>query len=413
MKHEHALTRRIGKDTFTFKLIVFSAIYIFLMQGDLSYADRIMSTYNVPENSSGLAWDGNLIWIGGVGDGGDWIRSFDPVSGQISDSIEAPVQDCIGLAYVEGRLSYLSPRSDTTYFVSPEGYDVAFENPIENLGGLGVHGNSLWSATYSQPRGTLIKITENGRTLRSMPFSGRHSRDMAFHEGRLYVADRLSQEIRVVNPETGRFIKTFPTPGINPDGITSDGDFLWLLDDGDEEAGDLLYKIHVAPDGNIRFSRIYHNFGSVVIGEEPEFDIWIYNDGDRTASLSDFEFRNGNDEIFIPHMWLFPEDGIIGGDSAQFTVTFRPAYADSVGIEFSFSFDVDPETYWINFEGKGISNRRDIIVHTRILDFGSTRTGEFVRGSNLRYLEIENNGGGMLTFGGLRIFNQAFFLGFF
>lgn len=375
------------------------------------FADIIVDTYDVPENSSGLAWDGNVLWIGGVGNRGGWIRAYDVENEQIVDSIRAPVADCLGLAFINNRLAYLSPRCDTTFFVSQDGYEVGFANPFGNLGGLGADGNTLWSATYSDSPGVVLHLDEFGRILQSMPFSGRHGRDVAFHRERLYVADRLAQEIRIVNPESGRFIRTFDTPTRNPDGLASDGEYLWLLDDGDNKSGDKLYKILITPDGNMRLSSLAHNFGSLVIDDEVNWTLWVYNDGSRTAELINYEC-DGNDDILTPNMWSFPRT-IEPGDSAALDVTFGPAYYDSVFLRFALTYNLDRQAYWIDLRGKGVNPRRDILIRQRQLDFGITLTGQYVNSSNLRYLLVENNGGEPLTIGDLIFSNESFFHGYY
>ncbi|MFH0766175.1 MAG: PQQ-binding-like beta-propeller repeat protein [Calditrichota bacterium] len=372
----------------------------------------VLAVYDIPSFSSGLACDGNYIWIGGMGPKGGWIRAFDPNLGEIVDSIRAPVPDCLGLAWLNDRLIYLSPRSDTTYMVSRNGFTPLFTNPMKNLGGLASDNGDLWSATYSDPRGALLKIDKSGRVIRSLPFSGRHSRDMAFHRGRVFVADRLTHEIHSANPETGRFINTLRSPGINPDGLTSDGEYLWLSDDGDEKSLDKLYKIWVRPDGNIRLSALDHNYGSVVINGTKTWTLWVYNDGARPAQRVRLESREGNEDLFVPHVWAFPEV-IQPGDSAGLRITFQPAYQDSVHIEYGLTYDLDRETYWVDVRGKGVRPRRDILVSPRQLDFGLTRYGYGVRSSNLQYLMVENNGGEPLTIRELNFSQPYFFCGFY
>ena len=400
----------ISPKSFTF--FVFLSVLLSVLIVGNSNADRILSTIDIPENSSGLAFDGRLLWIGGIGPMGNWIRALDPATGEINDSLPAPVPDCIGLTWFRNGLAYLSPRSDTTYLVTPEGSIPLFCNPYSNLGGLGSDGESLWSSTYSSPSGTVIRMDGDGQVILSMPYTGRHSRDLAFHNDRLIIPDRLAQEIRLVNPVTGRFIRTFPSPGFNPDGLTSDGEYLWLMDDGDQKNGDRLYHVQLSPDGFIRFSSLSHNYGSVVINEEENWILWIYNDAARPARLVSFDIENGNDDIFVPHLWAFPES-IAAGDSVGLTITFQPAYQDSVQIDFGLTFDLDRETYWVNCRGKGVRPRRDILISQRQLDFGTARFGDYLRSSNLRFLLIENNGGEPLTIRDLQFSDESFFYGFY
>lgn len=396
--------------------ILFMALALLIYLGALNVptavlAENVIGGWDIPPNSAGLAWDGDLFWIGGVGANGNWIRALDPESGQIVDSIRAPEADCIGLTWFQGRLAYISPRSDRTYFVGRNGNEVAFDNPLENLGGLGVDGDYFWSATYSQRRGTIILMDSEGSVIRSMPYNGRHSRETAFLRGKVYVADRLEQEIRVVNPESGQFIRTFDTPASNPDGLTSDGTFLYLIDDGDEKSTDRLYKLSVPQDGGMRYSAIAHNFGSVVIEDEKVWSLWIYNDGARETELIDFEALDGNDDIFVPHLWNIPSP-IAPGDSAELRISFQPAYEDSTHILFRLTYDLDRDFQQINLRGKGVRDRRDILIIQRTIDFGVTRCGQHVNASNLRYLLIENNGGTPLTVESLEFSEESFFHGF-
>ncbi len=408
--------KNIGNDDAT-SMIRFSTgmitviLVIILISGTVG-ADPIIETFDIPEYSSGLAWDGEFLWIGGIGERGEWIRSLDPESGLIVDSIRAPIPDCIGLAALNGGLAYQSPRSDQTYYVNRNGSMVAFDNPLPNLGGLGKDGTTFWTATFSAQNGTILQLDAKGRVLRSMPFTGRHTRDAAFHRGRVFVADRLAQEIREVNPESGRFVRTFETPGNNPDGLTSDGTYLWMIDNGVDGETDRLYKVLTILDGNIRFSTLNHNFGSVQIGEMVEWDLWVFNDGARRARLIELQSRDGNEDIFVPYVWRFPEY-LAGGDSALMRFAFEPGYEDSVRIQWGFTYDIDDETYWVDLRGKGIRRERNIVIHQRVIDFGETRCGALVNGSNLRYLEIESEGAEPLRIEELRFSNDSFWSGYY
>jgi len=373
-------------------------------------ADPVVAAYDIPANSSGLAWDGRLLWFGGVGEGGDWIRAFDPESGSIVDSLPAPIPDCYGLAWFQGRLAYLSPRSDSIYLVSRDAPVQHIANPYPHMGGLAVDGATIWTASNSQPARTLIQLDRAGRVLRSMPFTSRQSRDLAYHRGQLFVADRLFQQVRVITPQSGRLTRIFSTPGSNPDGITSDGEYVWLIDSGGK-SGDRLYKLLVRQGGGIRLSALAHNYCSVVIDHEIIWTLWVYNDGFHTAELIDFEVE-GNDDIIVPHWYAFPEH-IQPGDSVGLRISFRPAYRDSVHINLKLTYDIDHVENWVNLRGKGVRPGREIVIAQRELDFGMTRHGFHIRSSNLQHLLLENNGGEPLTVSELRFTDDSFFAGFY
>ena len=53
---------------------------------------------------------------------------------------------------------------------------------------------------------------------------------LEYSAGRLYVADRLSNSILVVDPVSGAVERTIPQPGFAIDGISHDGANLWTID---------------------------------------------------------------------------------------------------------------------------------------------------------------------------------------
>ncbi len=51
------------------------------------------------------------------------------------------------------------------------------------------------------------------------------------HDGRLlWLADRLSDELYAVDPESGEVVRSLPSPGFIPRGLAWDGHYLWVVD---------------------------------------------------------------------------------------------------------------------------------------------------------------------------------------
>jgi len=380
-----------------------------LLSSQAAHSQDVTPVFDVPQHSRGVAWAWDKLWIGGVAERGDWIRAYDPVNGALLDSIRAPVPDCLSLEGHRDGLVYLSARSDSTYLVTERGVR-SFPNPFRHFAGLGSDGNTLWGATFFAPQGTLFQMDMAGRVLSAVPFGGMQSRDMAFLKGRLYIADQITQTIRVINPATGRLIRNLVVPGLNPSGVASDGEGLWVLNEGDSKPSDRIYHINVRPEGGMRFSALQHNFGSVVINENREWTLWIYNDGPRSTRLTTFEARDGNEDIFIPHVWNFPQT-IESGDSIGLGITFRPAYQDSVRILFAFAYDLDRVENIVDLRGKGVRRQRNIIIPERNLSFGLCYFGKGSENSNLRHLIIENAGGEPLTVREIRFSDNSFLTG--
>jgi len=380
-----------------------------LFQAGAVFAEDIRQTFEVPRHSRGLGCAWGKLWVGGVGDRGDWIWGYDPSSGALVDSLPAPVPDCFGLEGTGDGLAYLSTRSDSLYLITHDGIS-AIAKPNANLAGLAYDGDAIWGATYFQPQASVFKFDRQGRVLVSMPFVGRQSRDMAYHQNRLYIADQLTGYIRVVDPSTGRLIRVMNTPGANPSGLASDGQDLWALDEGDQKSTSRVYRIYVRPEGGIRLSSLYHNYGSVVIDGSRSWTVWIYNDGPRDTRLLDLTTSDGNADIFRVHVWN-PPDFIAAGDSASLVIDFEPAYQDSVHMFVGLTYDLDRAENVINLRGKGVRSQRDILISERTLNFGLAYYGPGMRISNLLNLQIESNGGEPLTIRELRFGDAAYSTG--
>jgi len=392
-------------------LIGFLVLSLGFQTGE-AFGDRVIAQFDIPGNSSGLAFDGRLLWVGGEGARSGWIWSIDPNNGSIVDSIPAPAPDCIGMEWMGDRLAFISGRSDSTYLITRDGIVQAFRNPYRYMSGVTADSVALWGSTYYDPVGALVRYDLQGRILSTVPHSGRQSRDMTFHQGKIFITDLLSQTVRILTPSNGRLVRAFNGLGSNPDGLTSDGEYLYLTTDGPSKNGDKLYKISIRPEGGIRLSSLFYNFGSVVIDGEKNWTLWIYNDGAQSTRLVSLQPADGNGDIFIPNVWQFPTT-IAPGDSVGLTFTFSPAFAESAHVRYGLTYDLDRVTNWVDLRGKGVRQPRDIIVRQRRIDFGQVLSGPFVRLSGMRLLEVESNGGDPLTINTIIFSNDAFSCGNF
>lgn len=81
----------------------------------------------------------------------------------------------------------------------------------------------------------LSALATTGDTVRAIPSPGENSQGLAFDGTRLWVADRLTDQIYKVNPDDGAIEDSLPTPGYVPRGITWDGNRVWCIDAENEE----------------------------------------------------------------------------------------------------------------------------------------------------------------------------------
>lgn len=95
--------------------------------------------------------------------------------------------------------------------------------------GIAYDGQELWLSVRDQPLLLQVNLI-NGETIRALNLPRGRLGPLDFAAGRLYVADRLSHSILVVDAESGAVVGTISQPGFALDGVCFDGASLWSLD---------------------------------------------------------------------------------------------------------------------------------------------------------------------------------------
>ncbi len=95
--------------------------------------------------------------------------------------------------------------------------------------GVAYDGEDLWLSVKDSPQLVLVNIV-NGARIRILHLLRGRFGPIDYFAGRLYVADRLSNAVLVVDPETGTIERSIPQPGFAIDGICHDGASLWVID---------------------------------------------------------------------------------------------------------------------------------------------------------------------------------------
>lgn len=95
--------------------------------------------------------------------------------------------------------------------------------------GICYDGSDLWIHRINSSH--LIKINIiNGETLRTISLTQGEYQFMDFHDSTLYVYDRTSNTIRLVNPEGEETISSISSPAFQIAGLCYDGTHIWVLD---------------------------------------------------------------------------------------------------------------------------------------------------------------------------------------
>ena len=97
------------------------------------------------------------------------------------------------------------------------------------MAGIAYDGKDLWLSIKNSPQLVQVNIV-TGTQIRVLNLLRGNFGCLDFAAGRLYVADRLSNAILVVDPDSGEIERSIPQPGFAIDGVSHDGDNLWTID---------------------------------------------------------------------------------------------------------------------------------------------------------------------------------------
>ncbi len=99
----------------------------------------------------------------------------------------------------------------------------------QDAGGIAYDGEDLWLSIRGTSQLVLVNIV-NGAQIRMINLIRGNFGPLDYMNQRLYIADRLTNAILVVDPENGAIERSIPQPGLAIDGICHDGSSLWTID---------------------------------------------------------------------------------------------------------------------------------------------------------------------------------------
>jgi hypothetical protein len=95
--------------------------------------------------------------------------------------------------------------------------------------GIAYDGKDLWLSVKGSSQLVQVNIV-TGAQIRVLNLLRGNFGCLDFAAGRLYVADRLSNAVLVVDPQSGAIERSIPQPGFAIDGVSFDGVNLWTID---------------------------------------------------------------------------------------------------------------------------------------------------------------------------------------
>ena len=95
--------------------------------------------------------------------------------------------------------------------------------------GVCYDGDDLWITVRNSSQIVKLNIV-TGTTIRVLTLTRGDFGPIDFSGSRLYITDRLTNSVLVVDPETGRIEKALSNPGFSLNGVAYDGVNLWTID---------------------------------------------------------------------------------------------------------------------------------------------------------------------------------------
>ena len=214
---------------------------------------NIISTFKAPGPSpQGLAWDGAYLWLSD--DSTDTIYKINPQDGSVLFSFDSPGPEPKGLTSDTTHIWSLDDSLRYIYKLNKETGAVidSISFPVEinylNTEGLQFHGLT-WDGRYFYTNfkagwsSSIIRINPNDSEVDISFFCD--AEDLAFDGACLWCVDSQDGHYKgfIEKRELpyGTRSAYFRTPGYYPTGLTFDGNYLWITDNGT----DSLYKIQI------------------------------------------------------------------------------------------------------------------------------------------------------------------------
>ena len=104
--------------------------------------------------------------------------------------------------------------------------ELDFPQPVA---GIAYDGKDLWLSVKNSSQLVQVNIV-TGTLIRELNLLRGNVGCLDFAARRLYVADRLTNSVLVVDPGGGTIERSIPQPGFAIDGISHDGSNLWTID---------------------------------------------------------------------------------------------------------------------------------------------------------------------------------------
>ncbi len=372
-----------------------------LMMFGILFAEwTIVETYPIPENTSGLAWDGEYLYCGTYLADIDGVYRIDPADGSCTLIFNGTMGDTYDLTWDGANLWAIGHAGGVNTparacKLDMQGNILAqLTMPVHDMSGIVWDDGHFWVAAYDDPDGYIYKIDDQGNILDGYDAPYYQPWSLCMEGEYLWMVDNWSNEIFKIDPADGSVLETYIFEMEDPAGIVFDGTYFWYCDDGVGN-DNCLHKVDPNGEGfaNIELGWEEHDFGEVVIGTPETVTLPISSNGTCDLVISDWTVSNDafsisvDIPIVITHGTTFdleitcdPEH--IGSTTATMDIVSNaPNHpAETVSLR-TFAMDAQPR----------------IVVQPDVIHFGTVRLGSLTG----RSMWIKNMGVQDLSLSGI------------
>lgn len=373
-------------------------------------AQSVVKVLEAPTRAGGLTFDGHHLWTSLYASGYDYyVFKVDTSNGALIDTLQAPRNNCYGLAF-DGQYLYFLYHyfsgDQHVYIMDTTGSVVdSFLTPALYMAGITFDGADLWLAAYYDPDGMFYKVNKNdGSVIKTLPAPDNQPWGLAFDGNNLWMVDYYGNMVYEVDTSNGSVIESFPSPGANPTGATWDGQYLWVVaKNPNSSTGWAFFKIDVTGNGtpDIAIPDTLINFDAITAGDTASQNITVYNYGDGELVIDSVVIQ---DSVFFVNLDLYP-DTIDPQGSGELTVHFSsPVQGEFNAISYVYSNDPDEPSIRVHLHAVSVSGEPQISVNDSTLTFGDN----YIGGLKKNTLMVINSGIEQLRINSMRISSTNF-----
>ncbi|MCD4829417.1 MAG: choice-of-anchor D domain-containing protein [Candidatus Cloacimonetes bacterium] len=352
----------------------------------------IVASYEIHNNSSGLAWDGTWLYCGVYGVNGGDIYRIDPATGAGSLQCTGPQGDSFGLTWDGANLWYTDHPTASAIPASAYQIDLngnllqEFSLPDHYMSGIAWDAGEFWVSTYYDPDGHIYRVDNQGSILQQFAAPDNQPWDLCLENGMLWMADYWGDTLYKIDPSDGTVIESHASETTDPSGVVFDGNFLWYTDNGGAGGTDWLYKVDLGGAGTPAIALGFDewDFGNTVVGQPASVELPITNIG--TADLVVNDIDGGLEAFYTDETLPFT---ITPGQTVNATIIFAPTSwgQHESTLTISSNDPVHPQET-VELSGYGIMAVPTLITSPASLAYNDVRVGAWTS----RALTLSNQG---------------------